>query len=93
MNDTAPDAVSPTVNGTAMKRLTLDTSIYDLTEKYPELIEILKEMGFFGVSRPAVRNTLGKVTTLAQGCERQGKDLVEVKSTLEEHGFTVKTEA
>ena len=76
-----------------MRQIDLDASIYDLTEEYPELIEILKEMGFFGVARPVVRNTLGKVTTLAQGCERQGKDLGEVISTLETRGFTVKADA
>lgn len=76
-----------------MKQLDPDASIHDLTEEYPELIDILKEMGFFGVARPAVRNTLGKVTTLAQGCERQGQDLEKVIATLEEHGFTLKTKA
>ena len=72
-----------------MKGLDLNATIYDLTEAHPELIDILKELGFFGVTRPAVRNTLGRVTTLAQGCEKQGKDLQEVIATLRGHGFTV----
>ena len=73
-----------------MKEIDLNSTIFDLTEAYPELIDILKELGFFGVTRPAARNTLGRVTTLAQGCEKQGKDLNAVLGKLREHGFAVK---
>ncbi len=73
-----------------MKEIDLKKSVYALTEDYPELIGILKEMGFFGVANPVVRNTLGRATTLPRGCERQGKDLAEVIAELEKQGFTVK---
>ncbi len=72
-----------------MKEIDLSSTIYNLTEAYPELIDILRELGFYGVARPAVRSTLGRVTTLAQGCEKQGKDLNEVVEKLRKHGFTV----
>ena len=74
-----------------MKEIELKKSVYELTESYPELINILKEMGFFGVANSVVRNTLGRVTTIPQGCEKQGKDLAEVIKELEMQGFTVKS--
>ena len=74
-----------------MKEIELKKSVYELTESYPELISILKEMGFFGVANSVVRNTLGRVTTIPQGCEKQGKDLAEVIKELEKQGFTVKS--
>jgi hypothetical protein len=74
-----------------MKEIELDKSVYELTKNYPELISILKEMGFFGVANPVVRNTLGRVTTIPQGCEKQGKDLAEVIMELEKQGFNVKS--
>jgi len=73
-----------------MKEIDLDKSVFDLTEAFPELVPILKKMGFAGVANPIARNTLGRATTLRKGSERQGKDLVDVIKTLEEHGFTVK---
>ncbi|MBI4284868.1 MAG: DUF1858 domain-containing protein [Chloroflexi bacterium] len=73
-----------------MKELDLKKSVYELTEAYPELIAILKEMGFLGVANPIARNTLGRMTTIPKGCEKMGKDLKEVIKTLEEKGFTVK---
>ena len=73
-----------------MKELDLKKSVYELTSAYPELIGILKELGFLGVANPVARNTLGRVTTIPQGCEKQGKDLAEVIAKLETAGFTVK---
>mgnify|MGYP001571243341 CR=1 FL=1 len=73
-----------------MKEIDLNRSVYDLTSSYPELIGILKELGFLGVSNPVARNTLGRVTTIPQGCRRQGKELDEVIKKLEESGFAVK---
>ena len=72
-----------------MKEIDLNKSVYELTEAYPELIPILKELGFLGVSNAVVRNTIGRVTTIPQGCEKQGKDLEEVLHKLAEYGFKV----
>lgn len=73
-----------------MKEIDLKLTLHELTESYPELIGILKDMGFAGVANPVVRNTLGRVTNIPQGCERQGKDLEEVVAALRDHGFEVK---
>lgn len=76
-----------------MKQIDLSQSVYELTETYPELIGILKEMGFAGVANPLVRNTLGKMMTLPQGCRKQGKNLDDVVRNLEGNGFAVKLPA
>lgn len=73
-----------------MKELDLEKSVYELTEAYPELINILKELGFFGVASAVARNTLGRVTTIPQGCQKQGQELVNVIKKLEDAGFVVK---
>ncbi len=73
-----------------LKLIDLKKNVYELTETYPELIEILKGMGFLGVANPLTRKTLGKVITIPQGCKKIGKDLNEVIKKLEELGFKVK---
>ncbi len=73
-----------------LKLIDLKKNVYELTETYPELIEVLKEMGFLGVANPIARKTLGKLTTIPQGCKKQGKDLNEVIKKLKELGFKVK---
>ncbi len=73
-----------------LKLIDLKKNVYELTEAYPELIEVLKEMGFLGVANQIARKTLGKLTTIPQGCKKQGKDLNEVIKELKELGFKVK---
>ena len=73
-----------------MKEIDLNKNVHDLTEQYPELIEILKEMGFLGLANPIMRATMGKVTSIPQGCKKMGMDLDEVKKVLKEKGFEIK---
>lgn len=70
-----------------MKTLDLSKTVYDLTEEYPELIPILKELGFLGVANPVTRNTLGRMTTIPQGCKKMGMDPDAVTRQLREKGF------
>lgn len=72
-----------------MKEIDLRKSVYELTEEYPELIDILKELGFSGLAFPAVRKTLGKKMTLPAGCEKQKKDLDQVINHLNSLGYKV----
>ena len=73
-----------------MKEIDLKKSVYELTETYPELIGILKELGFLGVANPVARNTLGRMTTIPQGVEKMKQDLNKVIAKLKESGFEVK---
>jgi len=72
-----------------MKELDLKKSVYDLTEEYPELIDVLKDLGFAGLAFPAVRKTLGKKMTLPAGCEKQKIELAVVIDQLESLGYKV----
>ena len=72
-----------------MKEISLDTSLFDLTEKYPELIPVLVRLGFGGVGDPELRKTHGKVMTIRKGCEMTGKDPGDVAKELEKQGFKV----
>ncbi|MFC2035356.1 DUF1858 domain-containing protein [Chloroflexota bacterium] len=72
-----------------MKEIDLGKSVYALTEMYPELIPLLKEEGFLGVANPVTRHTLGRITTIPDGCQKQGKFLQDVTEVLKAAGFTV----
>ncbi|HEY8543298.1 MAG TPA: DUF1858 domain-containing protein [Pseudothermotoga sp.] len=73
-----------------IKEIDLDKTIFELTDQYPELIEILARMGFLGVKNSLIRNTLGRKTTLREGCKKQGKDAKQVAEELRKNGFMVK---
>jgi len=54
------------------KPLDLDQSIYDLTEQYPELVEIIASFGFDKIKSAALRKTAGRTMTLRHGIEMFG---------------------
>ncbi len=72
-----------------MKKIDPNKSIYELTEEFPELIEILKDMGFIGVINPIIRKTIGRKTTLLEGIKKQGKDSEEVFNKLRDKDFEI----
>ncbi|MDW7674691.1 MAG: DUF1858 domain-containing protein [Bacillota bacterium] len=71
------------------KQLDLNKSLYELTSIYPELIDILKDLGFSAITSPIVRNTMGRQMTIPKGCEKQKIPLQKVVDRLSEHGFQV----
>ncbi|OGS01613.1 MAG: hypothetical protein A3J70_10295 [Elusimicrobia bacterium RIFCSPHIGHO2_02_FULL_61_10] len=72
------------------KNVDLDKTLYDLTTEYPELIDILFDIGFMGVKNPVMRESHGKQMTVRTGCGHLGIDLGEVAAALRAKGFTVK---
>lgn len=72
-----------------MKKLDLNQNILTLTEQYPELIELLKELGFTEITNPVMRKTAGRIMTIPKGCQMKGVNLDTVKGKLEEHGFII----
>ena len=74
----------------AEKIADLDRTLYDLTTDYPELIDILFELGFMGVKNPEMRTSHGRQMTLRAGCGRLGIEHAALKAALEAKGYTLK---
>ncbi len=73
-----------------MKTVDLNNTLYDITEQYPELIPVLAELGFAGVTNELMRTTHARVMTIPKGTQQLGIDLQKVVKALEDKGFTVK---
>jgi uncharacterized protein len=67
-------------------------TIFELIQQYPELKEILYEMGFKLLSNPVMLQTMGKIMTLKKGCEMRGINIEEVKRLLKEKDFLYEEE-
>ena len=72
------------------KNVDLDKTLYDLTTEYPELIDILFDIGFMGVKSPVMRESHGRQMTIRTGCGHLGIELGEAAAALRAKGFTVK---
>ncbi|MEM2948529.1 MAG: DUF1858 domain-containing protein [Candidatus Anstonellales archaeon] len=51
--------------------------LYDVLEKYPQLLEDFVEAGIKGVQNPVVRKAFGKRTTIAEACKQAKIDFEE----------------
>lgn len=72
-----------------MKILALDRSVHDLVEDYPELLDILVQLGFRDIAKPGMLKSVGRFMTLDKGAKMKRIELGTLVEQLEEHGFTV----
>lgn len=73
-----------------MKTMDLNKNIYELTVEYPELIDILSELGFAQIKNPVLRKTVGKTVTLTAACGQLNLDFDSLKKMLKEKDFVIK---
>ena len=71
------------------KELNLGKTVAELVEQYPELVEIMAEMGFKEITNPLALSTVGRIMTIPRGSAVKGIDINFVINTLKEKGFTV----
>lgn len=76
-----------------MKRISLNDSIYQLTSKYPEILDIMVGLGFSDIGKPGMLNTMGRVMTLKKGAKMKQIDLAHIKAVFLAEGFEIEEEA
>ncbi|MDF2988156.1 MAG: hypothetical protein K0R50_3666 [Eubacterium sp.] len=72
------------------KIIDLSKTVYELCKENPEVVEILRELGFDQITNPAMLNTAGRFMTIPKGAVMKGVDLGRIKEELGKRGFTVK---
>lgn len=73
-----------------MEKIDLSLSIYALVKEFPEVIEIMKELGFEEISKPGMLNTAGRVMTIQKGAAIRGIELDKIKKAFIDKGFEIK---
>lgn len=72
-----------------MKTISLDQSIYQITTLYPELKNILHDLGFKDIVKPGMLQTVGRMMTLRKGSMMRQIDIEIIKNQLTTHGFKI----
>ena len=72
------------------KIISLTDSIYNLVNKYEEVIEIMEDLGFEGMTNKNTINTVGRIMTLEKGAKFKSIDINKIKDEFEKHNFIVK---
>lgn len=71
------------------KLLKLDEPIFDLVNRYPEVIDIMVGLGFRDIAKPGMLQTAGRFMTLSKGIKLKKMDLDTVRQAFEAHGFEI----
>ena len=64
------------------KKLDLSKPIYELVTQYPELKDIMVELGFKEIANPAMLNSVGRLTTIPKGAKIPKISMMKVVTKL-----------
>ena len=74
------------------KSIDFSRSVYELVAEYPELADIMDELGFSEVKKPAVLHSVGKLMTIPKGAKMKGIEMLDVVAALIKAGFAIEGE-
>lgn len=69
------------------KKIDLNKTVYELTAQYPELIDIMAELGFSEITKKAMLNSVGKIMTIPKGAKMKKISMNDVITALKANGF------
>ncbi|KWX74853.1 DUF1858 domain-containing protein [Paenibacillus jilunlii] len=71
------------------KSLNMDESIFELVSRYPEVVDIMVELGFRDITKPGMLQTAGRFMTLSKGITMKKMDRETVRQAFQRHGFEI----
>ena len=71
------------------KKLDLSKSVYDLVKEYPEVADIMKELGFSEITNKVMLNSVGKIMTIPKGAKMKGVSIIDIVGAFMKAGFTL----
>lgn len=72
-----------------MKTIDLSKSVHEICSEYPEVVEIMKEIGFKEITNPGMLNTAGRFMTIPKGASMKRINLKQIRETFAEKGFEI----
>ena len=71
------------------KKLDLSKSVYDLVQEYPEVIDIMKGLGFTEITNKVMLHSVGKIMTIPKGAKMKGVSMIDIVGAFMKAGFTL----
>ena len=69
------------------KKIDLNKTVYELVSEYPELTDIMYGLGFTEITKKAMLNSVGRITTIPKGAKMKGISMMDIVSALMSNGF------
>lgn len=72
------------------REINLKKTVYELSKENPEIVEIMKELGFESIANEGMLNTAGRFMTIPKGAEMKKISMDRIKKVFEDKGYVVK---
>lgn len=69
------------------KKLDLNKTVFELTQEYPELVDIMAGLGFTEITKKPILHSVGKMMTIPKGARMKNISMTDVMTALMSHGF------
>ena len=69
------------------KKLDLNKTVFELTQEYPELVDIMVGLGFTEMKKKPMLHSMGKMMTIPKGAKMKKISMIDVVTTLVRNGF------
>ena len=76
-----------------MKTLDLSKSVYELTQEYPEVVDIMAALGFIDITKKAMLLSVGRMMTIPKGAKMKGIPMEKIVAAFHEKGFEISSES
>ena len=74
------------------KKINLSSTVYELCKGYPEIIEILVDLGFQDIMKTGMLQTAGRFMTIPKGAAMKKISIEQIKERFMEQGFQIAEE-
>lgn len=72
------------------KVIDINKTVFELCKEYPEIPEVLSELGFKDITKPGMISTAGRFMTLTKGAATKGIDIEKIKQVFIGLGYEIK---
>lgn len=71
------------------KQIDLKKTVFELTKEYPEIINIMADLGFSEITKKAMLNSVGRMITIPKGAEMRNVPMEKIIKAFKDNGFEV----
>lgn len=71
------------------KIIDFSKSVYEICKEQPEVIEIMKELGFESIGNPAMLNTAGRFMTIPKGAAMKNISMDQLQEVFQKKGYRI----
>jgi hypothetical protein len=72
------------------KEIDFKKTVYELSRENPEVVDIMKELGFENIANEGMLNTAGRFMTIPKGAAMKGISMEKIRQIFESKGYMIR---